>query len=178
MGLIQDVIKRMASNSFQIKAWAIALFSAIVIFSLDKLANQENPILGLATSLLLLVPILCFWYLDAFFLKTERLYRNLYKWVIEHRKNNKEAYLYNLNTFERETLKIVKGKDLSETTETIILKITNDGISPKKTPDENKALSTLSIMFSETIWRFYISPLLFVLLLLIYNTCKILTKAI
>ena len=50
LGLIQDVIKRMAANSFQVKAWAMALFSGIIAFTLDKLVNQQSPALGIGIS--------------------------------------------------------------------------------------------------------------------------------
>lgn len=162
LGMIQDVVKRMAANSFQIKAWAIALFSAIVAFSLDKLAKQDAPILGMLTSLLLLVPVICFWYLDAFFLKTERLYRNLYKWVVEHRVNNPETLLYDLNTFERKTKKIEADAEGGE--QQVVLHITNSHVS-----EEKGGKSILRIMFSQTLIWFYLSPLLFIVVLFGYN---------
>ncbi|HRK26305.1 MAG TPA: hypothetical protein PK239_03345 [Chitinophagales bacterium] len=160
LALIQDVIKRMASNSFQVKAWTIALFSAIIAFSIDKLTAQNNQVMGIFTSTLLLVPILCFWYLDAFFLSTERLYRNIYKWVVQYRMFNKEAYLYDLNTFTRIT------KLADDSTKTYY--ISNHVISES----EPVKASTLSLMFSVTLWRFYIGPLAFAIVLLGYNLFK------
>ena len=96
LDLIQDVIKRMASNSFEVKKWLIGILSAIVVFSRDELLGGNIQLIGL-----LLVPVLCFWYLDAFFLSTEKLYREMYKWVIKNRKQT-DLYLYDLNTMSRE----------------------------------------------------------------------------
>jgi hypothetical protein len=96
LDLIQDVIKRMASNSFEVKKWLIGILSAIVVFSRDELLGGNIQLIGL-----LLFPVLSFWYLDAFFLSTEKLYREMYKWVIKNRRQT-DLYLYDLNTMSRE----------------------------------------------------------------------------
>ena len=100
--LIQDMIKRMADNSFKIKAWTIGILGAMVTLSEKKLlatccCNKPEALL---LSCALLLPLLCFWYLDAFFLSTEKLYREVYKWVIKNRPQTSE-YLFDLNTFTR-----------------------------------------------------------------------------
>lgn len=71
--LIQSVINRMASNGFLLKGWCITLLTALIALGIDK-----HPKI-LVVSIL---PILGFWYLDAFFLKTERAYRSLYNKAI------------------------------------------------------------------------------------------------
>ena len=146
----------MAANSFQVKAWAMALFSGIIAFTLDKLVNQQSPALGIGISLLLLVPIVSFWWLDAFFLHTEQLYRKLYKWVVQHRMLNQDAYLYDLNTFERETKLEQKDENGNNVIKTETISIAS-----------NKTVG--SVMVSPTIWRFYLSPLVFIALLFSYN---------
>ena len=55
--IIQDVIKRMAFNSFMIKGWAITL---VVITLLLK--GTEYQVW------LAFIPLLVFWFLDAYFL--------------------------------------------------------------------------------------------------------------
>lgn len=95
LDLIQDVIKRMASNSFEVKKWLIGILTGIIAFKHEELLGGNNNLL-----LLLLVPVFSFWYLDAFFLSTEKLYREMYKWVVEHRAHT-DKYLYDLNTFSR-----------------------------------------------------------------------------
>jgi hypothetical protein len=83
--IIQEIIKRMAFNSFMIKGWAITL---VVITLLLK---------GTAYQIwIAFIPLLVFWLLDAYFLRQERLYRKLYEWVINHRLKTEE-YLFDMN---------------------------------------------------------------------------------
>jgi len=85
--IIQDVIKRMAFNSFMIKGWAITL---VVITLLLK--GTEYQVW------LAFIPLLVFWFLDAYFLWQERLYRKLYDWVINNRLKTDE-YLFDMNAY-------------------------------------------------------------------------------
>lgn len=85
--IIQDIIKRMAFNSFIIKGWAITL---VVITLLLK--GTENQIW------LAFIPLLVFWFLDAYFLWQERLYRKLYDWVVNNRLKTDE-YLFDMNAY-------------------------------------------------------------------------------
>jgi hypothetical protein len=68
--LTQDIIKRMALNSFLIKGWTITLVIATLLLKGDKFQ-----------ALIAFIPISVFWYLDAYFLWLERLYRRLYDWI-------------------------------------------------------------------------------------------------
>lgn len=86
--LIQSCIARMSNNSFLIKGWAIMLMTAVLAFG-DKLTTITY------LCKVLLFPIAALWYLDAFYLQTERKYRVLYDWVIQNRYNN-EHYCYSL----------------------------------------------------------------------------------
>ena len=85
--IIQDFIKRMAFNSFMIKGWAITL---VVITLLLK--GTEYQVW------LAFIPLLVFWFLDAYFLWQERLYRKLYDWVINNRLKTDE-YLFDMNAY-------------------------------------------------------------------------------
>ena len=92
LDLIQNVINRIANNSFLLKGWLVSLI--VVILALTKetiVATDLNYF-----SFLLILPVIIFWYLDAFFLHKEKCYRELYQWVIENRKNTLE-YLYSLD---------------------------------------------------------------------------------
>lgn len=40
---------------------------------------------------------LIFWYLDGFFLRTEKVYRKIYDWVLEVRPQNNRELMYQLN---------------------------------------------------------------------------------
>ncbi|MDD2229927.1 MAG: hypothetical protein PHY48_11000 [Candidatus Cloacimonetes bacterium] len=88
--LIQACITRMANNSFLLKGWTISLVAVVMALMKD---NVNLYIL----CTLLLVPIIAFWYLDAFFLRTEKMYRKLYEWIIEARPKGNTDKLYDLN---------------------------------------------------------------------------------
>lgn len=92
--IIQDIIKRMASNSFMIKGWTITL---VVITLLFKRTDVQIWIA--------FIPLIVFWYLDAYFLHQERMYRELYKWVIKNRMNTTE------NLFNMDTKRFLKDVD-------------------------------------------------------------------
>lgn len=65
----------MANNSFQLKAWTIALVTAI-----GGLAAQgtEKRFIIIA-----FVPIICLWILDTYYLRLERQYRLLYRFIAD-----------------------------------------------------------------------------------------------
>lgn len=67
---IQSVINRMGANSFRLKGWAVVLVSALMIL-VAREDNGEAAFVGL-------VPVVVFWWLDAYFLRQERLFRALY----------------------------------------------------------------------------------------------------
>jgi len=90
--LIQGVINRMASNSFLLKGWLITLITVILALTKDSLLSNDLTYL----SLTLCLPVIVFWYLDAFYLHKEKCYRKLYDWVIDNRKST-DDFLYSLN---------------------------------------------------------------------------------
>lgn len=103
--LIQDVIKRMAENSFKVKSWFLGAMGAIAAFGFEKEKLEfltGNIKIAIVFAALIIGIIYLFWWLDAFYLHTERLYRRLYAWVIHNRKYSEEN-LYDLNTFQRYT---------------------------------------------------------------------------
>ncbi len=103
--LIQGIISRMANNSFILKGWVITIVVAILAINKDTIITDDIKYI----SIVLLLPLITFWYLDAFFLHKERCYRELYKWVINHRLKC-DDYLYDLNyaRFEDKVEKIRK----------------------------------------------------------------------
>jgi hypothetical protein len=88
--LIQGCINRMAQNSFLIKGWALTIVTVV-------LALMEKNIDPIYLCLVMFIPLLSFWYLDAFFLQTEKKYRKMYDWVIGARHKNDLSNLYELN---------------------------------------------------------------------------------
>jgi hypothetical protein len=85
--IIQDIIKRMAFNSFVIKGWTITLVAVTLLLKGGKYQV-----------FIAFIPLFVFWFLDAYFLWQERLYRRLYNWVIENRLKTSE-YLFNMNAY-------------------------------------------------------------------------------
>jgi len=67
---VQNVISRMAANSFLLKGWSVTLVAAIFALA----TKDGNPSLLPVAYL----PAFVFWFLDAYFLRQERLYRKLY----------------------------------------------------------------------------------------------------
>lgn len=90
--LIQGCINRMANNSFLIKGWALGVFAGVTAFT--KGENLNNIVLLLCTTV---VPFICFWVLDAYFLQIERKYRAMYTERLIKRKNNDSDELFDLN---------------------------------------------------------------------------------
>jgi hypothetical protein len=72
--LIQGVINRMGGNSFAVKTWAVGLNAAIFALAAERPASHRLLVVPL-------LPVAVFWYLDAFYLRQERLFRHLYNAV-------------------------------------------------------------------------------------------------
>ncbi|MDP2836360.1 MAG: hypothetical protein Q8N97_05205 [Methanobacteriaceae archaeon] len=85
MDMIQNIINRMASNSFLIKGWAITLVSVTLLLKGDKYQV-----------LIAFIPLFTFWYLDTYFLWMERKYIILYNWIIANRLKTSE-HLFDMN---------------------------------------------------------------------------------
>jgi hypothetical protein len=72
---LQNTINRMCNNSFLIKGWTITFISLLFILAVND-SNYWFLILSL-------LPLTCFWGLDAYYLRQERLFRKLYDFVRE-----------------------------------------------------------------------------------------------
>lgn len=68
--MIQNIIQRMATNSFMLKGWAVTLIVAIFALA-DKDMNQNY--FGLTY-----IPAITFWFLDSYYLQLERKFKMLY----------------------------------------------------------------------------------------------------
>lgn len=80
--IVQDIISRMANNSFLIKGWAVTLVVASLLLK------------GLYYDYFIaFIPWGIFWIYDAYFLRLERLYRELYDWLIANRLTKDEFFL-------------------------------------------------------------------------------------
>ena len=72
--MIQEIIVRMNTNSFQIKGWAISVVSALLALYVNS--NIIDYIF------IAIIPTIVFWILDAYYLQQERKYRALYNDII------------------------------------------------------------------------------------------------
>jgi hypothetical protein len=88
---IQAVINRMGSNSFTVKAWTVGLVAALLAFATEKDATPSRMLVAL-------VPVVVFWYLDAFYLRQERLFRRLYDAVRLSEDRTRQAGPFNMST--------------------------------------------------------------------------------
>ncbi|QNB47706.1 hypothetical protein BR63_16375 [Thermanaerosceptrum fracticalcis] len=73
--IIQSIIQRMATNSTSCKTWCITIVSAILVAVADK--GKPNY------TLIAIIPILLFLFLDTYYLALERSFRNSYSDFIE-----------------------------------------------------------------------------------------------
>lgn len=95
--LIQEVITRMNTNSFQIKGWSITIVAAL----LAVFASTKNELFILVS----ILPVIFFWFLDSYYLMQERKFRGLYNDVAGVTENPK-----NIKPFEMRPDLYVNGK--------------------------------------------------------------------
>ncbi|WRF62038.1 hypothetical protein FNE49_07060 [Helicobacter pylori] len=76
--ILQSVINRMAQNSLECKKWTLALVVGVLSPKIEAISN----LYGLCV---LRVLLLCFWFLDAYYLMQEKLFREQYRWLIKNR---------------------------------------------------------------------------------------------
>ncbi len=116
--ITQDVIRRMAQNSFHIKTWTVTLVAATLLLRG-----------GGAQVFIAFIPLFVFWYLDAYFLRLERVYRKIYETII---RDQPESVPEALNMDPRQFMK-------------------NSGAQA----DKNAVASEWKIMLSKTLLIFY-----------------------
>jgi len=83
--MAQDIIKRMASNSFSVKTWTITLIVATLLFK-----GSNNHIF------VAFLPLIAFWFLDSYYLQQERLFRKVHDWIVGYRLEHDDK-LFNMN---------------------------------------------------------------------------------
>lgn len=96
--MIQNIITRMAENSFKIKGWAIGVMLAI--FSFAGTQGDERCIL------FTIFPLLVLWGLDTYYLQLERKYRMFYN--VKRQCNEEVMFDMNCNNIK------IEMKDVSK----------------------------------------------------------------
>lgn len=92
MDYVQSAISRMAANTFYLKGWNITIIAAIVALSF-----KESDWKIYACALVLNV---VFWFLDAYYLKQEKLFRELYNKVSKISDDNLVDFSMTTNEFK------------------------------------------------------------------------------
>lgn len=87
--MIQNIINRMANNSFLLKAWTVSLIVAIFALA-DSTKNQTY--FGITY-----IPVVAFWFLDSYYLQMERKYIELYDVVRKEEDVNFDLSIENIN---------------------------------------------------------------------------------
>ncbi len=117
-----------------IKGWLITLYAAIFVV-IPLRFNYRIP------SLVAVLTVLCFWYLDGCFLKLETLYRWKYNWVVKNRSSSGQ-FPFDLDPHNKQ------------------MWLKEDGTQPKDEP------CVFRRMLSCTLWPLYL--LLFIVALLVF----------
>jgi hypothetical protein len=81
IGTIRHIINRMATNSFIIKGWTVAVLGIVLLLSG-----------ALYQALIAVFAVLIFWYLDAYFLRQKKAYRALYNEIVENKVNTGDEF--------------------------------------------------------------------------------------
>jgi len=171
MDYVQSVISRMASNSFQLKGWLIGILSFIMAFNKDAIFADSPAYLAI-----LVMPVLVFWYLDAFFLYTEQQYRDMYNDIYKNRipslfpggmpEGLKD--LFNLDYTRYEHYTVARMSVLRHMGQSFSHKAFQ---SPKEAnvplPIPPKAKTIFDVMCSKTLQAFYFLPLVFICLIVV-----------
>ena len=94
--MIQGVINRLASSSFAVKGWSVALVSTLVAIAVNKGDGRF--------AFAALLPAVIFWMLDGYFLWQERLFRSLFDAVrLEHSSRPEEFFTMDTRPYLKST---------------------------------------------------------------------------
>lgn len=141
--VITNIIHRISNLSFIIKGWSITLLGGIVtyLFTSGKITNFSYIF-----SLLSIIPIILFWYLDARYYQIEMIFRLWYDFLIIETRGRSMQYKY-----------IINPKDIKDIFTSQVLQSKNTQIP-----------SLFYCLFNKTICPIYASLLLIILVQLIY----------
>lgn len=89
---LQLAINRMASNSFILKGWNITLIVGLFALTLKDLS--------LSYLYIAILPAMAFWGLDAYYLRQERLFRELYNSIRKSRRKDIDPYSFDTHSIK------------------------------------------------------------------------------
>jgi hypothetical protein len=93
LGFIQDIVTRMARNSYLLKGWTVTLVAAIFALSLRL---ESVAFVGIA-----FLPTIVFAGLDAYYLSMERSFRDLYD-CLRREPEKLEAFSMDISEYRKE----------------------------------------------------------------------------
>lgn len=102
LGFIQDIISRLSQKSFLVKGWSLSIVAVLGIM-LDKDKFYES------LALIICISIIVFWFLNAFYLYTERLYRILYAEKLSLHDGDKKILSLDLSAIKKDKSIIKKS---------------------------------------------------------------------
>lgn len=158
--LVQSCITRMANNSFSLKGWLIVLLVAAIALAPEQI--NKTLLLLITTS-----ATICLWYLDAYYLKQERLFRWKYEWIIRHRsscedKKDNRKFLYDLNPNNADMWDLTLTKQAMKRK-----KIDKNYVPVESDYIERKAQSVIEIMFTVSMVPMYLFVIIISVVLVI-----------
>ncbi len=106
--MIQAVINRMAGNCFMLKGWAVTIVVGFFMLS----GKDTNGIY----SLIAFVPTIGFWFLDAYYLLLERMYRILFN-LVRKKRNDQVDFNMDLDQISLKDKKAIYKSCLLSVTE-------------------------------------------------------------
>ena len=96
--LIQSAITRLSGHSFSMKQWCLTIVTIIVsVLTLTK-ENSLNDEIKLVLLIGIVALTVCFWFLDSFYLLSERKLRKLYEDSVKKYHNDEEIILFSMDT--------------------------------------------------------------------------------
>lgn len=95
--MIENIISRMGSNSFLIKGWSLTAIGGLVTLYITNIKYCWSYYLLLFASIICLI----FWIIDAYYLRLERQYRELYDFVRQKKEEDINFSMHLLNSNEK-----------------------------------------------------------------------------
>lgn len=94
--MLQAIITRLNTNSFQIKTIATTIITSFMVFMYEK--NQDKIV-----NFTICVIVFMFWVLDTYFLRSEKAYRKKYNETVyaNNHDNGKKCKIYDLDITEK-----------------------------------------------------------------------------
>lgn len=93
--MIQNIISRLANNSFLLKSWTITVVVVTILFGKDSAGFNKSTAF---------IPIFMFWLLDAYYLYQEQLFRELHNKIVKSNEVSiDKVFDFNVKPFKKKS---------------------------------------------------------------------------